>query len=148
MRAGRWPAARQPCIVGGKHEDVPAGELDACIVHAYPEVVRTGCEMAGNRTGLLTVDVEYYAESGITGCPSPAFAAERQSRAQASGQLLYWLPGRGDRERVTAFFVTGSARRPAGRLGRRDTFCDRDAGSAISSTGPWRAPGHFSAVCY
>jgi len=98
-------------------------------LHAYPEVVRTGYEMAdhmaGNRTGLPTLGVEHYTESGITRCPSLAFATERQSRANQSGQLLCWLPSHGDRERVTAFFVTGSARRPACQLGRRDTFCRR-----------------------
>ena len=122
MRAGSWPTARQPNIM-------PAGELEASTLHACPEVVRTGYEMAdhmaGNRTGLPTLGVEHYTESGITRCPSLAFATERQSRANQSGQLLCWLPSHGDRERVTAFFVTGSARRPACQLGRRDTFCRR-----------------------
>lgn len=105
--------------------------------------------MAGKRTRLLTVGVGYYAESGIAGCLSLAFAAARQNRAHPSGHLLCWLPGHRDRERVTAFLVAGSARRPAGRLDRRDTFCYQTIRGTLSA---WRGlgacPGIFQQFGY
>ena len=59
---GSWPTARGRGIVSGARADTPAGELEASTLHAYPEVVRTGYEMAdhmvGNRTGLPMLGVE------------------------------------------------------------------------------------------
>jgi hypothetical protein len=119
----------RPDVVSGTHDDMPAGELETSTLHAYPEVVRTGYEMAdhmaSNRPGLPTLGAQQRTESGTTGCLPLAFATEGQSHAHGSGQLLGWLPGRDDLARVTAFYATGSVRWPAYRLGRRDAFCHR-----------------------
>jgi len=81
---GSWPTARRPDIVSGAHDVMPADELETSTLHAYPEVVRTGYEMAdhmaSNRTGRPTLGVEQGTESGIAGCLSLAFATERQTR--------------------------------------------------------------------
>lgn len=57
------------------------GELETSILlHAYPEIVRTGYEVADHiaddRTGLLTLSMEHYTESGIIGRPSLASATK------------------------------------------------------------------------
>ena len=50
------------------------------MLHAYPEVVRAGYEaadhVADDRTGLLTLGMEHYTESGIIGRPSLASATK------------------------------------------------------------------------
>jgi Putative peptidoglycan binding domain/Glycosyl hydrolase family 26 len=134
---GSWPMGRRRDVVSGAHVDMPAGELETSTLRAYPKVVRTGYELAdhtaSNRTGLPTLGEERCTESGVTRCLSLAFATQRQSRAHGSGELLCWLPGRDDSERVTVFSATGSARWPACQLDRRDPFCHRTMRETLSA---------------
>ena len=77
-----WAAARTTAnITTSNHEDMHAGELETSILlYAYPEVVRAGYETADHvsddRTGLLTLGMEHYTESGIIGRPSLAAATK------------------------------------------------------------------------
>ena len=76
----QWATARAAAsMTTSNHEDMHAGELETSILlHAYPEVVRAGYEtadhVADDRTGLLTLGMEHYTESGIIGRPSLASA--------------------------------------------------------------------------
>jgi creatinine amidohydrolase len=77
-----WATARIAAnMTTSNHKDMHAGELETSILlHAYPEVVRTGYEIADHiaddRTGLLTLGMKHYTESGIIGCPSLASATK------------------------------------------------------------------------
>lgn len=77
-----WAAARAAAkMATSSHEDMHAGELETSILlNAYPEVVRAGYEVADHvaddRTGLLTLGMEHYTESGIIGRPSLASATK------------------------------------------------------------------------
>ena len=78
----QWATARTAAnMTTSNHEDMHAGELETSILlHAYPEVVRAGYEaadhVADDRTGLLTLGMEHYTESGIIGRPSLASATK------------------------------------------------------------------------
>jgi creatinine amidohydrolase len=77
-----WTTARVAAsMTTSNHEDMHGGELETSILlHAYPEVVRTGYEtadhIADDRTGLLTLGMAHYTESGIIGRPSLASATK------------------------------------------------------------------------
>jgi creatinine amidohydrolase len=77
-----WTTARAAAgMITSNHEDMHAGELETSILlHAYPEVVRAGYEAADHivedRTGLLTLGMEHFTESGIIGRPSLASATK------------------------------------------------------------------------
>lgn len=77
-----WVTARMAAsMTTDDHQDMHAGELETSILlHAYPGVVRSGYEgadhIADERTGLLTLGMEYYTESGIIGRPSLASATK------------------------------------------------------------------------
>jgi creatinine amidohydrolase len=77
-----WTTARVAAgMETSNHEDMHAGELETSILlHAYPEVVRTGYEGADHavddRRGLLTLGMEHYTQSGIIGRPSLASATK------------------------------------------------------------------------
>jgi creatinine amidohydrolase len=77
-----WAAARAAAsMTTTDHEDMHAGELETSILlHAFPEAVRTGYEVADHtaedRTDLLTLGMKHYTKSGIIGRPSLASAAK------------------------------------------------------------------------
>jgi creatinine amidohydrolase len=77
-----WAAARTAAnMTTSNHEDMHAGELETSILlHACPEVVRTGYETADHveddRPRLLTFGLEHYTKSGIIGRPSLASATK------------------------------------------------------------------------
>jgi creatinine amidohydrolase len=77
-----WATARSAAnMTTNNHDDMHAGELEtSMLLHIYPDLVRPGYEMAdheaGDRTGLLTLGMERYTESGIIGRPSLASATK------------------------------------------------------------------------
>jgi creatinine amidohydrolase len=77
-----WAMARNAAnMTTSNHDDMHAGELETSILlHSYPEVIRAGYEtadhMADDRTGLLTLSVRHYTESGVIGRPSLASATK------------------------------------------------------------------------
>jgi creatinine amidohydrolase len=76
-----WVTAYAAANMTSEHDDMHAGEVETSILlHAYPEAVRTGYEaadhVADDRTGLLTLGMEHYTESGIIGSPSLATATK------------------------------------------------------------------------
>jgi creatinine amidohydrolase len=78
----QWTVARAAAnMTTNNHEDMHAGELETSILlHTYPEAVRAGYEtadhIADDRTGLLTLGIKHYTESGIIGRPSLASATK------------------------------------------------------------------------
>jgi creatinine amidohydrolase len=79
------------------HEDMHAGEIETSILlHAHPELVRAGYEMAdwtaNERRDLLTKGVEAYTTSGVIGRPSLGSAAKGEavleSLTNSFGDLL------------------------------------------------------------
>jgi creatinine amidohydrolase len=77
-----WTTARAAAgMATSNHEDMHAGELETSILlHANPEVVRTGYEIADHavddRRGLLALGMKHYTKSGIIGRPSLASATK------------------------------------------------------------------------
>lgn len=77
-----WARARAHAGMStNDHEDMHAGELETSILlHFYPSVVRDGYEqadhIADDRSGLLTLGMKGYTESGVIGRPSHASSAK------------------------------------------------------------------------
>lgn len=78
--ASHWEAARDAAgLITTDHEDMHAGELETSILlHTCPEVVRDGYQnadhIADDRTGLVTLGMREFTETGIIGRPCLASA--------------------------------------------------------------------------
>ena len=79
-----WDAARVAAgLISSGHDDMHAGELETSVLlHACPEVVRTGYQNADHlteRPHLLVVGMHGYTTSGVIGQPSLATPAKGQA---------------------------------------------------------------------